>query len=827
MPAPTAPPGAPPPQGAGFSNPEQPLPNETRHTLRIVVRADNAAPEVLGVLVNGQPVATAAGGGALRIAASEGDPLEFEVFAHDSDADLLDWRVAGLPRGMLFTADGNRAVLTWTPDAFAAQDGNDPSQTPGLWRLTLTASDGMAEFSRLVEITVANVNQAPRILPMPLQLIDEGETLAFTLVATDPDRDAVQLSLVHDQNTPAGVSFNAASGRFEWTPDQSVVDNRSADDQPYGFTFRATDGHPGANVPATLTVQARVFDVNRRPRISASNHAVVIGDSLSIPVVFGGASNGIAVSDPDGASQTAALAISFSGLPAGASYDAQQQRLDWTPGPGQLGDYTVTAWVSDGRPRNATTSAAFILRVVADATANAPKILVSTTPSAPAVPGQSVLVSVRADAWSGIASVVAEMRDSQGSDWQSLALDAAGRVKVLPAQPGLIELRVTATDRDGFVSRRVETLRVKDPADTTAPLLTWSGALTGASADSQPRTLRATTAVAAQLTEAQLLGWRLQMAPAGSGSWQTLAEAQTNAASSPTAQALALPDLDPHRFDNGIYRLRLTAWDVAGRSSEIAARVLIETADKTFVSQLQTDASATLAGHTLALARQWREAEDGDELDRKHDGDFGNWTLPLLATRLTSDQPATLASGATAAWSEGARVWLSVPADLADASAGLTNLSFTLSTQNERLGSDAGAPQLWHPRFTTDQGWTLQAHATEDHSTPDSLQRQGDRLYQQVRGLPWLPAAYTLSAPDGTRYALDAQGAIGSVRFADGQTWLVSDAGIAAVGGDPGERIDFLRDSSGRIVRVTAPEQGAGNGPGHAGGGATAPPHPA
>ena len=111
---------------------------------------------------------------------------------------------------------------------------------------------------------------------------------------------------------------------------------------------------------------------------------------------------------------------------------------------------------------------------VADATANAPKILVSTTPSAPAVPGQSVLASVRADAWSGIASVVVDMRDSQSSEWRSLALDAAGRVKLLPAQPGLIELRVTATDRDGFVSRRIETLRVKDPADTTAPLLTWT-----------------------------------------------------------------------------------------------------------------------------------------------------------------------------------------------------------------------------------------------------------------------------------------------------------------------------------------------------------------
>jgi hypothetical protein len=41
------------------------------------------------------------------------------------------------------------------------------------------------------------------------------------------------------------------------------------------------------------------------------------------------------------------------------------------------------------------------------------------------------------------------------------------------------------------------------------------------------------------------------------------------------------------------------------------------------------------------------------------------------------------------------------------------------------------------------------------------------------------------------------------VRFADGQQWLVSDAGIALVGSsDPGARLVFERDSQGRIQRV-------------------------
>ena len=183
---------------------------------------------------------------------------------------------------MRFNADGNRAAFDWTPDLFAAQDGSDPDPgavRPGHWRFSVTASDGMATFSRAIEIVVANANQAPRILPMPLQLIEEGETLAFTVVASDADRDAVQLSLVHDQGTPAGVSFNASNGRFEWTP-EDVVDNSIADSRSYTLSFRANDGRGADNSISTQSVQLRVFDVNRRPQISVGNHAVVIGDCL-------------------------------------------------------------------------------------------------------------------------------------------------------------------------------------------------------------------------------------------------------------------------------------------------------------------------------------------------------------------------------------------------------------------------------------------------------------------------------------------------------------------------------------------------------------------
>jgi hypothetical protein len=769
---------------------------------------------------------------ALRIDAREGQPLALEVFAQDSDSDALHWRVAGLPRGMRFSADGNRAAFDWTPDLFAAQDAGDPDPSAlqaGHWRFSVTASDGMATFSRDFEIVVANANQAPRILPTPLQLINEGETLAFTVVATDADRDAVQLSLVYDEETPTGVSFNAGNGRFEWTP-EDVVDNSSGDSRSYTLTFRANDGRGADNSINTQSVQIRVFDVNRRPQISASNHAVVIGDTLSIPVVFGGgggASTGIALGDADGASQTAALAISFSGLPEGARYDADSRHLVWTPGAGQIGDFTVSATVRDGQARNGTASTVFTLRVVAEAAANAPTILVSTTPSTPALPGQTILASVRADAWSGIAQLAVAVRGAAlgplvgpasdaGSEagsgpengpeiWHDVTLDSAGRIRLSASQPGLIEMRVVATDRDGFSATHTQTLRVKDPADSAAPQLAWSGALTGASANAQPQEVLASTALTAQFAETQLMGWRLQLAAVGSNRWQTLAEAETAASS--VAQTLALTTLDPQKLDNGLYQLRLSAWDLAGRSSEIAATLIIDSTDKTFASHSQADATLSLAGHTLALVRHWREANGDAPADER--GDFGNWTLALLASQLRSDQATALANGAIAPWSLGARVWQTIPTDLADADAGLTQLSFVLGAQSQRLGSEAGAAQVWQPSFSSDRGWTLQAHADGERSGADNLQRQGERLYERDSGLPWVPSAYTLTAPDGTRYTLDAQGAIHSISFTDGQSWLLSDAGIVAVNGAFDERVDFQRDSAGRIVRLSAPD-GAG-----------------
>ncbi|MER2625129.1 MAG: putative Ig domain-containing protein, partial [Accumulibacter sp.] len=798
-----------PPRDAGYIEPADPVPNVSRHRLRIVVRAENAAPELVGLQVDGERIAD--NGGTLRVDAREGTPLAIDFFGDDADADFIDWQMLDLPPGMQAIAVDNHLSLSWTPDRFAAQGSNTATIAPGLWRFSVGGSDGMATFSRTLEVAVANVNQAPRLLPLPLQLVNEGETLNFTVRAADADHDAVQLALLHDDSTPPGVAFNPASGSFEWTPDQDTVDNGNADSRPYTFSFSASDGL----AVATQQVQVRVFDRNRRPQINVGNHAVAVGDTLSLPVVFdGSASNGISVFDTDGTIQSQALTLGFANLPTGAIYDSHTQRLTWTPGPGQIGDTLVTAQVYDGRPgANASSTHSFVLRAVPDLAAQPPQILISATPSLPVNPGQLLLVSVRADAWSGIARLAVEVRSNADEAWQSVALDAAGRLRLTPLTPGLIDLRVTATDRDGFTATRTHSVRVKDPSDNLAPQLAWDGTLGSALAGSSAVEMHAPTALSANLREAQLIGWRLQVAAAGSDAWTTLAEQEMRAIA--LDQPIALGTIDPGRLANGVWRLRLTAWDLAGRSSEIESRIVVDSTDKAPPQALVTDATYALGGHTLALTRLLSSlsspaAEDEPTGTKNPGGDFGNWALPLLDTQLSSDQPATLASGATAAWLEGARVWLNVPEDLSTVTTGVRSLSFTLTTGTERLGNEAEAAEVRHPLFSSSHGWTLEARATAGSNPADSVLRQGNRLYDLVSGLPWVPGAYTLIAPTGDRYELDGQGHIQRIEFADGAQWLVSDAGVAALTADghPAERLEFARDGQGRIIRISGVRQG-------------------
>lgn len=65
----------------------------------------------------------------------------------------------------------------------------------GQYNFTVTATDGTLSFIQKLRIHVTNVNQQPVFTSVPLQLVYEGETLSFNLLAQDADSDALRYQL--------------------------------------------------------------------------------------------------------------------------------------------------------------------------------------------------------------------------------------------------------------------------------------------------------------------------------------------------------------------------------------------------------------------------------------------------------------------------------------------------------------------------------------------------------------------------------------------------------------------------------------------------------
>ncbi|HQK55177.1 MAG TPA: PKD domain-containing protein, partial [Methanolinea sp.] len=96
-------------------------------------------------------------------------------------------------------------------------------------KLTVTDNDG-GSATMDVEIEVLSSNHAPVFDPIADQVVDEGETVEFTLTATDPDGD--ELTIEAD-SLPGGASFNGAT--FTWVTDYTQGGS-------YNVMFTVSDG---------------------------------------------------------------------------------------------------------------------------------------------------------------------------------------------------------------------------------------------------------------------------------------------------------------------------------------------------------------------------------------------------------------------------------------------------------------------------------------------------------------------------------------------------------------------------------------------------------
>ncbi|HSW02344.1 MAG TPA: putative Ig domain-containing protein [Sedimentisphaerales bacterium] len=226
------------------------------------------------------------------------------TFVASAAGNGLTYTATGLPAGATFT----NATFAWTPT----------SGQVGSHQVTFTVSDGQAQDSETITITVSRPNTAPVLGSIGDKSVNENQALSFTVSGTDADGDSLTYSAT---GLPGGATFNGQT--FSWTPGFTQAGS-------YSVTFTVSDG----KAQASRTVAISVADVNRAPALASIGDRSVSEDNTLALTLSG--------TDPDGT----VLTYSATGLPAGATFAGQDFR--WTPGAEQVGSHQITFTVSDG-----------------------------------------------------------------------------------------------------------------------------------------------------------------------------------------------------------------------------------------------------------------------------------------------------------------------------------------------------------------------------------------------------------------------------------------------------------------------------------------------
>jgi len=690
-------------------------------SFRLTVRAANDAPVLAPI-------------GAKSV--NEGQTLSIQLQASDPNGDKLTYSVVRAPDGLVMpkgvSIDPATGLFTWKPAL----------NTAGTYQFAFGASDGSARAAETITVTVTNTNQLPVFVPMFPQLAREGAEFKFAVAVADPDADPVVLSV--SNGMPVGALFVPARGEFIWTP---TFDQQGT----HVVTFTALDP---SGIPVHMDVEIRVGNVNRAPVLDESDHSFLIGETKSFL---------IQATDADAGTDLTFAAID---LPDGATLDAQTGRLEWTPGPGQTGQYIVTLIARD---ESTETRQSIVLRASLEPIE--PTVHIELTPSFAVLPGANVLVHVIADSFSEIQSLKLFVGG------QEVALDANGRAFIKAPAPGKLTLTAEAIDADGVKGSTSTQLKVRDANDKLAPIVAFAPTLDNAR-------LHAALALLGQVQDSNLDFWQLTIASDSSGAQQLLAAGEG-------AIDGALVDFDPRRWLDGFYTLTLTARDIGGRTSVTSVGVEVDTASKLGqYERKDEDLTVSLGGMSFTLARHY------DALSSALDGSFGPaWDLVGRDVHLETNVPSTgrEALGVYSSYADGTRVYLDLPNG---ERAGFSFLP---------IATVIGGNTFYRPAWLAHD-----AHGFTLTSTDTLLTKAGARYYDAGTGQPYNPqssfftgADFTLTAPapDGTQYLIDAASGIQEIRKG-GQRLFVSDNAVTA---ESGATLQFVRDAEGRITRAIAP----------------------
>lgn len=190
--------------------------------------------------------------------------------------------------------------------------------SPSLEHYGYVLADNARDSTVGAWICATPANRPPVFVPVEDQSVTEGETVEFSVYASDPDfRNALTYSA---SNLPTGATFEPASRTFSWTPSY-----QHSGTYYQNILFTVTDnGTP--NLGDSMTVRIMVGQGNRAPKFALiGDKDATVGQLLKFSVT---------ATDPD---PWDSLSFEAGNLPDGASFvsDSQEGVFTWVPTAGQ------------------------------------------------------------------------------------------------------------------------------------------------------------------------------------------------------------------------------------------------------------------------------------------------------------------------------------------------------------------------------------------------------------------------------------------------------------------------------------------------------------
>ncbi|MES9863930.1 MAG: putative Ig domain-containing protein [Candidatus Thiodiazotropha sp. LLP2] len=760
-------------------------------------------------------------------------PFSYDVEASDPDGDTLTYSLTQSPTGM--TIDATSGLIQWTPDA------------NGTFPVTVVVSDGAHEATQDFTLIIVVPNSSPEITSTPSTSVLLGQPYQYQMTATDPEGDTITFALV---TNPVGMQINQTTGLVSWTPGTDQVGVHSVE-------LTATDSQ------GNISTQSYLLSVNT----GAGNTPPTIVSTPAGNAIYDQAYGyDVNATDSDGDTLTYLLVTA----PSGMVIDSVTGMISWIPQTSQGGAHPIEIRVEDGQggyaiqryglytsdgtttnalPEiqsqpglNARINQAYSYQVVAtDADGdtlsysliNGPaglslsnSGLVTWTPDAE----QSASVRVRVSdgtayveqGWTinvlpaganlAVALSIQPATVAEGDtvtlqvipqnaidpfsvsltvDGSPVTLDNTNSALVTATGLGSHPVVATVTDPSGTVTENGSFL-VSDPNSTTPPVVTLVGPIDGSE-------ITAPTPIVATITDDDLSVWELWLVPPGQNT-VNLDQATLLASGIDTLDSQEIAQFDPTLLINGQHRLYLRAID-AGGNEGYASSVVQVTGDMKLghFSITFKDLEVPLAGIPITVTRTYDSRRRNESLDFGQGWSVGYQDMFVRESRpagfnwfLDSYQSGPLGILTTYC----VRPYQDNIVTVTNPDGDVERFRAVASPECNEVLPILDVEIVFEPLDGTD-------------STLEALNNSFGRLVNQHlvdAGAPSTPldiSRYRLTTREGVSYELEQGEGIRTLTVPSGEILTFGYDGITH---SSGAAVSFVRDASGRIEQIEAPD---------------------